>query len=53
MRIYNRKRLDSIWDYRPPEKFENLLVENASQKYEKTKTLFVWPEGVVQIVPKN
>ena len=39
--VYNRKRLHSALGYRPPEEYEKLLTENASQEEKKTKTLFV------------
>lgn len=39
--VYNKKRLHSALDYRPPEEFESLLAENASTESEKVKTLFV------------
>ena len=39
--VYNRKRLHSALGYRPPEEYEKLLTENASQEEKKAKTLFV------------
>jgi len=39
--VYNRKRLHSALGYRPPEEYEKLLAENASQEGKKAKTLIV------------
>ncbi len=39
--VYNRKRLHSSLGYRPPEEYERLLTEEASQEEEIAKTLSV------------
>lgn len=37
--VYNKKRLHSALDYRPPKEFESLLAENIPREAEKVKTL--------------
>jgi len=39
--VYNKKRLHSSLDYLPPEEYEELLVEEASQEEEIAKNLSV------------
>lgn len=39
--VYNRKRLHSSLDYRPPGEYEMLLAENGSQEGIIVKTVIV------------